>query len=156
MPSNSTILAPQFNTSFFGAKRSRINASLHMHMHMHMSVSILFSFLVSWNVLFPLLQSIVCVRNTDCDFLKNKKKQVSLQLSSLMLPPLSRVDNGTFCNFSYFGYWQPSDEGFGPHDNDSFEFGNFVARKALLDEERRVSKLLYFLFFLMFCIYYYV
>ncbi|KAG4929555.1 hypothetical protein JHK82_046619 [Glycine max] len=65
----------------------------------------------------------------DTDFLNTKKKQVSFQLSSLITPPVSTV---RFCDLN-FGRLQPSDEELGPHKR--FEFGNFVAREALLEEE---------------------
>jgi len=74
-----------------------------------------------------------CARTIDTDFLNTKKKQVSFQLSSLITPPVSTV---RFCDLN-FGRLQPSDEELGPHKR--FEFGNFVAREALLEEEYWVS-----------------
>ncbi|KAG4942423.1 hypothetical protein JHK85_047069 [Glycine max] len=68
-------------------------------------------------------------KTIDTDFLNTKKKQVSFQLSSLITPPVSTV---RFCDLN-FGRLQPSDEELGPHKR--FEFGNFVAREALLEEE---------------------
>ncbi|KAK7347873.1 hypothetical protein VNO80_22412 [Phaseolus coccineus] len=69
---------------------------------------------------------------TDSDFLiPKKKKEVSVQLSTLK-PPVSRLETVRFCNFN-LGRFQPSPQELEPHD--SFEFGDFVAREALLDEE---------------------
>ncbi|CAJ1940501.1 unnamed protein product [Sphenostylis stenocarpa] len=69
-------------------------------------------------------------RTIGYGFLKLKKeKEVSVQLSSLT-SPVSRVE--TFCNL-HFGRWQPSPQELGPHN--SFEFGNFVVRESLLEEE---------------------
>ncbi|TKY53235.1 2,3-bisphosphoglycerate-dependent phosphoglycerate mutase [Spatholobus suberectus] len=65
----------------------------------------------------------------DSDFLnEKKKKEVSVQLSSLT-PPVSTV---RLCDL-HFDLLQPSDQELDPHNR--FEFGNFVLRPALLDEE---------------------
>ncbi|KAG5015689.1 hypothetical protein JHK85_021825 [Glycine max] len=64
----------------------------------------------------------------DTDFLTKKKKQVSVQLPSLTSP----VSTVRFCDLN-FGRLQPSDDELDPHNR--FEFGNFVARQALLHEE---------------------
>ncbi|KAG5000208.1 hypothetical protein JHK87_021280 [Glycine soja] len=72
--------------------------------------------------------SLCCVRTIDTDFLTKKKKQVSVQLPSLTSP----VSTVRFCDLN-FGRLQPSDDELDPHNR--FEFGNFVARQALLHEE---------------------
>ncbi|KAK7388260.1 hypothetical protein VNO78_23071 [Psophocarpus tetragonolobus] len=69
--------------------------------------------------------------SVDSDFLKMKKKEVAVQLSNLT-PPVSRVETVRFCDLN-FGRMQPSDQELDPHYR--FEFGNFVAREAMLDEE---------------------
>ncbi|KAL3004081.1 hypothetical protein AAZX31_08G142400 [Glycine max] len=79
-------------------------------------------------MIFYLLASLCCVRTIDTDFLTKKKKQVSVQLPSLTSP----VSTVRFCDLN-FGRLQPSDDELDPHNR--FEFGNFVARQALLHEE---------------------
>ncbi|TKY54421.1 N-alpha-acetyltransferase MAK3 [Spatholobus suberectus] len=109
MPSISTILAPQFQSSFFRACPTRHKCPPRIA--------------ASWTM------------TMDSDFLnkkkKKKKKEVSVQLSSLT-PPFSRVETVRFCDLHFDGL-QPSDQELDPHDR--FEFGNFVARPALLDQE---------------------
>lgn len=83
-------------------------------------------------MIFYLLASLCCVRTIDTDFLTKKKKQVSVQLPSLTSP----VSTVRFCDLN-FGRLQPSDDELDPHNR--FEFGNFVARQALLHEEYWVS-----------------
>ncbi|TKY68487.1 2,3-bisphosphoglycerate-dependent phosphoglycerate mutase [Spatholobus suberectus] len=72
----------------------------------------------------------------DFDFLnKKKKKEVAVQLSSLT-PPFSKVETVRLYDL-HFDLLQPSDQELDPHNR--FEFGNFVARPVLLDEEYRTT-----------------
>ncbi|XP_061361531.1 GCN5-related N-acetyltransferase 6, chloroplastic-like isoform X2 [Gastrolobium bilobum] len=61
-----------------------------------------------------------------------KKKEVSVQLSSSTPPVPSRVETLRFCDL-HFDRLQPSDQELDQHNR--FEFGQFVARQAFLDEE---------------------
>jgi len=138
MPSiSSTIHVPHLHNSG-SSKWPRIALSLPMSSSFS-SFSKSFSLLqcmillINFSVLFS-------VRTTDFDFLiPKKKKEVSVQLSTLK-PPVSRRETVRFCNFN-LGRFQPSPHEMEPHDR--FEFGDFIAREAFLDEEYWVS----FLFF---------
>ncbi|RYR77249.1 hypothetical protein Ahy_A01g001700 isoform B [Arachis hypogaea] len=60
-----------------------------------------------------------------------KKKELSVQLPS-SAPPIPKFETLRFCDL-HFDRLQPSDQELDQHSR--FEFGQFVARQALLDEE---------------------
>ncbi|RDX92657.1 hypothetical protein CR513_25177, partial [Mucuna pruriens] len=109
MASISTIHAPELQSLFVRNKCPRVAASW------------ITSVSFSW-----FLKPLQC-RTMDSDFpnKKKKKKQVSVQLSSLKTPVM-------YCGLR-FDRLQPSDDELDPHNR--FEFGNFVARPAMLEEE---------------------
>ncbi|KAK7265438.1 hypothetical protein RJT34_33058 [Clitoria ternatea] len=110
MASISTIHAPESHTWFFQCPRIIASST--------MSVSTL---------------------AMNCDFpppMNNKnKKQVSLQLlSPLTRLVSSKVGTLRFCD-QHFDHFEPSEQDLDPPN--WFDFGDFVAREALLDEEYR-------------------
>ncbi|KAK7363301.1 hypothetical protein VNO77_05437 [Canavalia gladiata] len=110
MPSVSTIHAPEFQRFFFHASPTRCQC---------------LKITVSWTMS---MNSDFCTAAMNK---KTKKKEVSVQLSS-PTPPLSRVETLRFCDL-HFDRLQSSDQELDPHR--TFEFGQYVAREALLDEE---------------------